>query len=1331
MKTSAPLHVFALLAGAMLFWPGWSVATERENLARDKVVVTTVDNQPVKKGGADGVDVLDPSGKTANRQRPASTIVRVGNEPNGEDYSPKNDYLVHWQGIDWSPKGREPLPGTTYHVTYQYVSSESGHNTTGPGQQAVDGNLGSEWRICGSGWLFVDLGETKEIAQVVVHFDKPIGSFSILYAKADPPKDNEEWENCQAADGSWENPITGVNQKQVILNLKPIKARYVKLVIHKGDESNVSSVMEFELYSTAGGQASSTGKEAFLQNLVRIPETRAAPKIDGVIAPREWDGALRIDQFSLVPREGEGMIPVDGKMSFDAKNLYICLTAHYSEPADTKNLQRRYENRDDPIWHDDSFELQLDTKNNGKSFYHFVVNANEVWVDLENSATGLQDHGWNCDLEIRSKVTPTAWTVEMAIPFENLGVNSPYGEIWGMNIRHLNLLGGREVTSWAKVFPMTTSHTPEKFKKVLFEGSAPPPVLVLSKGNLGRPGDISAANTLTLVAQAPVPDGKLVCQVSAVGENGKVSRIGSQTFSCPKGELVRCPYPPSYAPGSRVTFEILDSKGTLLYRGWHSAPKQEICRTYEPPNPLFANLSWKKAARPLFGEGIFWARILDRDACLNVATRFGLDWDEPQVLREHAEIKGRFIAQVTDQGIIELVRKTKNPPGLLLYPKYRFHKNEAGNWAFYMKNVEEYFRELNLALDQYADVFKGLYTGDEYLSHNLTGGVRCFQDREKYPFMDAVDQEVREKFGFGKFGIPQIEGDPNPFRWIAYHRYCNAEFLKIAERIHKTVREKRPEWFIVSQNSQAGMPPFAYALQAPYVDVFTNQLIPRNDPTRPTLAYMCKLYHDLTGKDFWPCTHVEQVYFGATPREVRALAGQIFMGGGSGFHFWLADNDGRQATQFGSSRRWAAIQEIMKQSQYMEAPNYPEPDFLLFYSNSSHQALGVKSEGIETENWFHLLGPYSGAWGKIVDENTLPREKGRFHQYRALILPFCKYLDEGTAHLLKAYVDGGGCLIAGDPDVFTSFIDGRDATHLREEIFGISSVAEKTAKTVAWEANLSRALSQPRLLKNTGKAKQVATKNAKARILARFEDGDPAILCAEHGKGKALYLAFQLGTAVNVGDPQWQDFTAQLCQDLGLKTKRDIWRFQFPQLQAEQEATPVQGICLTGNFMMFVDDQPVQLNNLEIKGTYAYSVQPNAVPDCGGTQPIAFSAGNLTDRIRALSRPKDKRDTFQVRWKNLDSPLVLNFDFQKSFKIDRVKLFYAGQVASAVAELSEDGTTFVPLAAQEKIPATNGVLSLELKASPGKVGRFVRITLKGEPQIADLALVEAEVWGEF
>ena len=76
--------------------------------------------------------------------RPDGSVIRINSVTQGaKTFTPDVDYKLTAQQVDWSPTGAEPTPGSSYNVTYEYISTEAVLNQTPRGFDVSGALVGS------------------------------------------------------------------------------------------------------------------------------------------------------------------------------------------------------------------------------------------------------------------------------------------------------------------------------------------------------------------------------------------------------------------------------------------------------------------------------------------------------------------------------------------------------------------------------------------------------------------------------------------------------------------------------------------------------------------------------------------------------------------------------------------------------------------------------------------------------------------------------------------------------------------------------------------------------------------------------------------------------------------------------------------------------------------------------------------------------------------------------------------------------------------------------------------------------------------------------------
>lgn len=182
------------------------------------------------------------------------------------------------------------------------------------------------------------------------------------------------------------------------------------------------------------------------------------------------------------------------------------------------------------------------------------------------------------------------------------------------------------------------------------------------------------------------------------------------------------------------------------------------------------------------------------------------------------------------------------------------------------------------------------------------------------------------------------------------------------------------------------------------------------------------------------------------------------------------------------------------------------------------------------------LAHYQPFWSRGIPVDVIP-EWADFSKYRLVVAPMLYMLQPGVAERLKAFVSGGGTLVA---TYWTGLVDENDLCFLGgwpggglREVFGIWD--EETDTVTAAERNqVVMAGENPLGLTGPYEARDyfALIHGEGAQVLATFGSdfyaGRPALTVNAYGKGKAYYLASR-------NDARFlTDFYGKLADDLSL-----------------------------------------------------------------------------------------------------------------------------------------------------------------------------------------------------
>jgi len=804
----------------------------------------------------------------------------------------------------------------------------------------------------------------------------------------------------------------------------------------------------------------------------------------------------------------------------------------------------------------------------------------------------------------------------------------------------------------------------------------------------------------------------------------------------------------------------------------------EICaRIASATDPMFEELLSDQPMSALGASAILWGHPLTYHSMRPIAKRMGLTYSARRVMTEMAEHGVALLAGpivFTDYRDIE---PYWDQTGLKIC-YYPIGFPDSDRYILTDKAVEGYLQQVAEVIDKHGDVLWGIFAGDEQdkraIRQPFTAGGKLELPRHEvnHPIYTKVDAEVKARYGFGKFGAPLSLEDNDPFRRIAYYRYANARMRERHRKLRELVKQKAPELVLVSADPVSGHHPYEFSLQRDLFDVFTHQTSPRGGNGR----FITKLVADLTGKDTWPCGHIEGSR--NTVEDVRLIYSRLIAHGATGFHGYFAHfyTDPKRpellSPYFSSPPRYRAFLRTCSLMKSMRKLAFPEETPLaLFYSNYSNMAdpgsllypgQRANSHGAEIHRAWGLL-VRANHWFRFTDEHVLEKTIGA--GLKALYLPKGAYQDRDTFEKMKGFVEKGGALVCADPTVFSHDIDGTETSDRRQALFGLSLKESKQVLRARVQIETPEFFGAYKkgdtLDLTTGARHKPFTVHSielqdGATVLARFEDNSPAIITKSVGKGRTFYFAYNPFGPVYAGAdrPKWLELFRALNAGLGIGADCDLWRFELPAEKFSDLAPRLpKGRCLTNNFAYWDLEQPVEVKNVDTGGGYTYSLSPDHLEDGGEDgpdeeelffepEPILFSRGDLTNRHLSyreffpgkLKSGYCKYDDIEVgkwavAWKDR-SAFDITFDLKKSFPIHGLRLFFSGQLPETTLSYEDEAGEWVRCAKLGALEANEDVHTAVLKPEKAPICRRLKLHFGARARGKTLTLTELEIWGE-
>ena len=167
---------------------------------------------------------------------------------------------------------------------------------------------------------------------------------------------------------------------------------------------------------------------------LEVPRSEGEIRIDGVLEEDAWATALVIPlRFETRPRENASpTVETRGFMTYDERNLYVAFQAQDPDP---KQIRAHLSDRD-TAWSDDWVGVVLDTFNDERRAFEFLVNPLGVQMDMiQDDVSRREDSAWDAIWSAAGRITADGYVVEMAIPFYSL--RFPAGsdmQTWGVDL---------------------------------------------------------------------------------------------------------------------------------------------------------------------------------------------------------------------------------------------------------------------------------------------------------------------------------------------------------------------------------------------------------------------------------------------------------------------------------------------------------------------------------------------------------------------------------------------------------------------------------------------------------------------------------------------------------------------------------------------------------------------------------------------------------------------------------------------------------------------------------------------------------------------------------
>ncbi|MFH1903743.1 MAG: beta-galactosidase trimerization domain-containing protein [Candidatus Omnitrophota bacterium] len=437
-----------------------------------------------------------------------------------------------------------------------------------------------------------------------------------------------------------------------------------------------------------------------------------------------------------------------------------------------------------------------------------------------------------------------------------------------------------------------------------------------------------------------------------------------------------------------------------------------------------------------------------------------------------------------------------------------------------------------------------------------------------------VDKEIRENFGFGKYGLydpfpTSVNPADAPFIRIAFLRWWNDQFannLKAERALMKTLAPDK-DYVAFNHNYTSGMDDVDVALANQYSDWVSADPYPTSayafyGPYRSLhhTGFSTKFIRDLSGEKKTRTIAQCFNYHGHSPKpqDIREWASQALKNGAQWVEWF--DYGPSKVTIPDAYKEMLRVNNVIHTMKKLALPE--KTGTAVFFSNVSRWGAN-DSATHACYTLYALLGEKIGSWFRFASDTQLKLGTENLSRYKLIYLPQIKYCTQETAEKLLAFAKNGGTLVVFDPEAFTWNIDGTRLDALRGEILGGELSSRKDAVSLITNSQeyfgtTGAILPLTPLAHINGEGKVLAYDikvPQGAQVLANYPDGKPAAYARPVGKGKVIFFAAQpFGNSdLATKDSEWNGFLAQLAKTAGEKMDLGIWDFLLPETGGEVE----------------------------------------------------------------------------------------------------------------------------------------------------------------------------------
>lgn len=245
--------------------------------------------------------------------------------------------------------------------------------------------------------------------------------------------------------------------------LQPGEKKIIASEVEVKDVSKIYPLPSLELrYDYGNKKGVPFFQSAAVKRVAVAAKLEGEIKIDGQLDEPCWKKIKPITDFVGSYGQATRAERTEFFLTYDDKNLYVATRFFESK---INELTAKKGERDMDILNQDNAWIKLSPNEEKYPMFLIVANPYCVIMDkkvFEKDGQTVKDGSWNCNLQVATGNGGNCWTMEMAIPFADLG-GTPENS-WGLNLHRQQISRDADIT-----WQLPYGYDPGKLGELIFK----------------------------------------------------------------------------------------------------------------------------------------------------------------------------------------------------------------------------------------------------------------------------------------------------------------------------------------------------------------------------------------------------------------------------------------------------------------------------------------------------------------------------------------------------------------------------------------------------------------------------------------------------------------------------------------------------------------------------------------------------------------------------------------------------------------------------------------------------------------------------------------------